>query len=129
MLAVTAASTVTTTGWLVALQEPSDVVTLYAPAALTVMDWVVAPFDQRYDAAVLEVSVTEPPSQNVVGPLAVTVGVVTVRSGKVMLFVLVQPFFVTCTETTTSPVPSAWKITLLLSYDVEKMVPCWMLQV
>jgi hypothetical protein len=30
--------------------------------------------DQRYDALSLAVKVTEPPSQNVVGPLAVTAG-------------------------------------------------------
>jgi hypothetical protein len=42
---------------------------------LTVIDCVVAPFDQRYDAEAGAVSVTEPPLQNVVGPLAVTTGV------------------------------------------------------
>jgi len=41
----------------------------------TVIDCVIAPFDQRYDAAAGAVSVTEPPAQNVVGPLAVTTGV------------------------------------------------------
>ena len=52
----------------------SVTVTLYAPAALTVMDWVVAPLDQRYALALDDVSVTEPPAQNVVGPPAVMVG-------------------------------------------------------
>jgi len=46
----------------------SVVVTLYEPGVETVIDCVVAPFDQRYEAAALEVSVTEPPAQNVVGP-------------------------------------------------------------
>jgi hypothetical protein len=49
-------------------------VTLYAPELLTVIDCVVAPFDQRYEEAEDEVSVTEPPAQNVVGPPAVMVG-------------------------------------------------------
>lgn len=38
------------------------------------MEDVVAPFDQRYDDPALEVSVTESPSQNVVGPPAVIAG-------------------------------------------------------
>ena len=40
---------------------------------LTVIDGVVAPVDQRYELPALAVSVTEPPGQNVVGPLAVMV--------------------------------------------------------
>ncbi len=43
--------------------------------ALTVIDGVVAPFDQRYDEALDAVSVTLPPAQNVVGPLAVMLAV------------------------------------------------------
>jgi hypothetical protein len=39
------------------------------------MDWVVAPFDHRYDGPALAVSVTEPPAQNVVDPPAVIAGV------------------------------------------------------
>ena len=39
------------------------------------IDCVVAPFDQRYDAEEGAVSVTEPPSQNVVEPSAVITGV------------------------------------------------------
>lgn len=38
------------------------------------MDCVVAPFDQKLFVAEEDVSVTEPPEQNVVGPLAVMVG-------------------------------------------------------
>jgi hypothetical protein len=45
------------------------------PLALAVIDWVVAPFDQRYEVALDAVSVTLPPSQNVVGPPAVIVAV------------------------------------------------------
>ena len=40
---------------------------------MTSIDDVVAPFDQRYDEPALAVSVTEPPSQNVVGPDGVIV--------------------------------------------------------
>jgi hypothetical protein len=36
---------------------------------------VVAPVDQRYDEPAEAVSVTEPPAQNVVEPLAVTTGI------------------------------------------------------
>ncbi len=39
-------------------------------------DWVVVPLDHVLPAALDEVSVTEPPEQNVVTPLAVKVGVV-----------------------------------------------------
>jgi hypothetical protein len=41
------------------------------PLALTAIDCVVAPVDQRYDDALDAVSVTLPPAQNVVGPPAV----------------------------------------------------------
>jgi len=39
------------------------------------MDWVVWPFDQRYAKPDVEVNVTDPPEQNVVGPPAEIVGV------------------------------------------------------
>ena len=56
----------------VALQPFASVtVTLYEPAAETVIDRVVAPFDHAYEAPAEAVSVTEPPAQNVVGPDAV----------------------------------------------------------
>ena len=42
------------------------------------IDCVVAPFDQRYEEPALDVSVTEPPVQNVVDPEGVIVGVVAV---------------------------------------------------
>ena len=55
---------------------------------------VVAPVDQRYDEAALAVSVTLPPSQNVVGPEGV---IVAVGSGLTVTSVigaesLLQPF-------------------------------------
>lgn len=49
--------------------------TLYEPEVVTVIDFVVAPDDHKYAVPVVAVSVTEPPVQNVVGPLAVMVGV------------------------------------------------------
>jgi hypothetical protein len=43
--------------------------------ALTTIDCVTAPFDQRYEAPLDAVSVTLPPAQNVVGPPAVMLAV------------------------------------------------------
>ena len=45
------------------------------PDAVTVMDWVVAPLLQVLPVAALDVSVTLPPSQKVVAPDVLTVGV------------------------------------------------------
>ena len=42
---------------------------------LTTIDDVVAPLDHRYEDPALEVSVTLPPAQNVVGPPALIVAV------------------------------------------------------
>jgi hypothetical protein len=39
------------------------------------MEAVVAPFDHKYEVPALEVSVTDPPAQKVVGPPGVIVGV------------------------------------------------------
>ncbi|MND99753.1 hypothetical protein D3C80_921450 [compost metagenome] len=50
------------------------VVTVYEPAALTVIACDVAPFDQVFPLAAEEVNVTDPPGQKVVGPPGVTVG-------------------------------------------------------
>jgi hypothetical protein len=44
------------------------------PAAETVIDWVVAPVDQRFPVSAEDVSVTEPPAQKELGPLIVGVG-------------------------------------------------------
>jgi hypothetical protein len=69
------------------------------PEEVALIDGVVAPLDQRYDAPLLAVSVTEPPAQNVVAPAAVIVAdgsalTVTVVAEEVAL----QPFaFVTVT--------------------------------
>jgi len=48
------------------------------PFAFTVIDWLVAPFDQVLPVALDEVNVTDPPEQKVVAPLALIVGVVGV---------------------------------------------------
>ena len=45
------------------------------PLAVTLIDCVVAPVDQRYDEPLDAVRVTLPPAQNVVGPPAVIVAV------------------------------------------------------
>ncbi|MNU79314.1 hypothetical protein D3C71_689280 [compost metagenome] len=68
--------TVTVVATDVAEQTPFETVTVYVPLAVTVIIWVVAPFDQVFPVAEDEVRITEPPVQKVVGPLAVIVGVV-----------------------------------------------------
>jgi hypothetical protein len=92
---------VTTNGADVAWQPPALVaVTLYVPAAETVIDCVVAPVDQRLPVAADDVSVMELPAQNDEGPLIVgvvaTAGLaVTAKAAEVAL----QPLaFVTVTE-------------------------------
>ena len=71
-----AAFTVTAVGALVALQPLAFMtVTLYEPLALTLMACEFAPLDHRYENPAGAVSVTEPPSQNDVGPLGVIAGV------------------------------------------------------
>ncbi len=59
--------------------------TVNDPEVETVMDCVVAPFDQRLPVADDEVNTTEPPEQNVVAPLAVIVG----TAGKAVTVTLV----------------------------------------
>jgi hypothetical protein len=54
--------------------DPLETVTVYEPLAETVIDCVVAPFDQVFPVADEEVNVTEPPAQKVVGPPAIMVG-------------------------------------------------------
>jgi hypothetical protein len=62
------------------------------------MDWVVAPLLQTLPVALDEVRVTDPPAQNVVGPLAVTVGAGTLVTVTVVaLEVALQPLLVTVT--------------------------------
>ena len=53
-----------------------ETTTEYVPDVFTVIACVVAPVLHKYDVATLDVSVTEPPVQKVVGPFAVIVGVV-----------------------------------------------------
>ena len=69
------AFTVTTVAADVALQPLAFVIcTVYEPAMVTLIDCVVAPFDQRYELPALEVRVTLLPWQKVVAPLGVIVG-------------------------------------------------------
>ena len=71
------------------------------PLAETVIDCDVSPFDQKLSFADEEVRTTESPSQNVVGPLAVIVGIagtgLTV-TGIVFDTPDEQPFEITSTE-------------------------------
>ena len=70
------ALTVTVVAADIALQPLAFVtITPYEPELVTLIDCVVAPFDQRYPVDSGAVSVTEPPAQNVVGPPAVITGV------------------------------------------------------
>ena len=57
------------------VQGPSTTFTKYVPDVETVMDCVVSPVDHTFPVAEDEVRTIELPSQNVVAPLAVTVGV------------------------------------------------------
>ena len=70
------------------------------PLVVALMDCVVAPVDQRYVKPAGALRVTDPPSQNVVGPPAVTVGVegLALTVTVVAVLVLLQPAaFVTVT--------------------------------
>lgn len=81
----------------VALQPPEVTVTERVQDVVTVIDWVVAPLDQRFPVELLELRTTLPPGQNESGPLALIVGVgidvVTVTT--IIGEVEVTPFFVT----------------------------------
>lgn len=68
--------TVTTVATEVAdVQLPLVTETVYEPEVVTVIACVVSPVDQTFPLAAEDVSVTDPPEQNVVGPPAVIVGV------------------------------------------------------
>jgi hypothetical protein len=113
--------TITSVAALVALQPSAVVtVTLYEPLALTVMDCVVAPFDQRCENAAGAVSVTAPPAQNVVGPLAVITGVAgfafTITS--VAALVALQPF-ASVTVTLYEPLAKTARDWLVVPFDHE----------
>ena len=56
-------------------QFPLVTVTEYEPPWFTVIDWAVEPFDQILFDILEDVSITDPPEQNVVGPLWLIVGV------------------------------------------------------
>jgi hypothetical protein len=64
------------------------------PETFATIDWVVAPLLHRYvaPASELAVNVTEPPLQNVNGPLAVMVAVGKAETVVVIEAVAVQPF-------------------------------------
>lgn len=83
--------TVTTVGTDEDEQLPLTTVTVYEPPVVTVMDCVVAPFDQVFPVAEEEVKTTEPPAQNVVGPPAVMVGGVPGVTVTVLLLVIWFP--------------------------------------
>lgn len=91
--------TVTVVAADVALHDPAVTVTERLQEVVTVIDCVVAPFDQRLPVALLEVRITLPPGQNDKGPLALIVGVAievdTVTA--IILEVAVTPFLVTFT--------------------------------
>jgi hypothetical protein len=69
--------TVTVVGEAAGVVHPNPLVTPkeYDPEVVTVIDWVVSPVDQRFPVVEEEVSTTEPPTQKLVGPPAVIVGV------------------------------------------------------
>jgi hypothetical protein len=68
------------------------------PEEVALIACVVAPFDQRYEAPLLAVSVTEPPAQNVVGPDEVIVADGSALTVTVVAEEALQPFaFVTVT--------------------------------
>jgi hypothetical protein len=107
------AFTVTVVAAEVALQPLALVtVTLYEPEAVTLIDCVVAPFDQSHDAPELAVSVTEPPVQNVVGPEGVIAAAGSGLTFTVFELVTEQPGFVTVTVSVTGCVPLGVNVTV-----------------
>jgi len=84
-------------------EHPSDVtVTVKTPVALTVMVWVVAPLLHSQLVPADAVRSTEPPAQNVVGPLGVMVA-----TGKGFSIMTALPFIRTA-PTFTVYVPAVW---------------------
>lgn len=79
---------------------PSVTLTVYAPAALTVMDCVVAPVLHVFPIALDDVNVILFPAQKVVGPLAETTGALGNAFTVTVVFaeVAVQPAAPTVTE-------------------------------
>lgn len=64
---------------------------------------MVSPVDQRYDVPALAVRTTDPLPQNVVGPLAVMVGVTGIVMGMVRVALALHPPALTTTSRTTDP--------------------------
>lgn len=96
---------VTATGEEVAEQVLSLTVTEYAPVADATMDCVVAPVLQAYENPAGAIRPTEPPSQKVSEPEAVTVAGGTGSTLTCWLAdVVLQPFAVTTTEYTPADV-------------------------
>ena len=73
LFVATAPRLVATSGADVAEQPAFVTVTVYVPTTVTVIDWVVAPVDQRFPVVDEEVSVMFFPGHKVVGPLMVGV--------------------------------------------------------
>ena len=93
----------------VALQPlPFVIVTVYGPSTEATIVCVVSPELHKYEAAAGAESTTEPPAQNVVGPLAVTVA-----TG--------AAFMVTVNGAEVAEQPSAL-VTVTVSVDVEVTV-------
>jgi hypothetical protein len=67
---------------------PSETLNVNVPEVFTTILWVVAPLLQMLPEAALEVSVTLPPWQNVVGPFAVIVGIGKVQVTNFTTFTL-----------------------------------------
>ena len=73
LFVATAPRLVTTCGADVAEQPAFVTVTVYVPTTVTVIDWVVAPVDQRFPVVDEEVRVMFLPGHRVAGPLMVGV--------------------------------------------------------
>ena len=76
MIGVAGAGFTVTLNGMVVAEQPLALVTVsvYPPAAETLIDCVVAPVDQRFPVAEDDVSVVELPAQNVLTPLMTGVG-------------------------------------------------------
>ena len=71
---------------------------MYEPEVRTVIDGVVSPVDQVFPVTSEDVKITEPPSQNVVAPLAVITGGATVVTVTVAETAEEQPLELTVTS-------------------------------
>ncbi len=64
----------------------SVMITENVPSESTVIDCVVSPFDQRYVLPIVELKVTIPPSQNVVGPFELIIGAAGAPGAERLMF-------------------------------------------